>query len=105
MADISPIPTLSPLAAAFAGPEARPLEGFWHGAYIRLRRNRLAFIAAIYLMALLVVAVVGPYLLPYRYDQQQYESVRSGASPTTVNNTGAFVRLRMISIVRSADSM
>ena len=78
MADISPIPTLSPLAAAFAGPEARPLEGFWHGAYIRLRRNRLAFIAAIYLMALLVVAVVGPYLLPYRYDQQQYESVRSG---------------------------
>ncbi len=80
MADSSAAPRPSVLAAAFGGPEARPIEGFWHGALVRLRRNKLATIAGFYLIVLVLIAIVGPALLPYRYDEQQYEAVNAPPS-------------------------
>lgn len=41
----------------------------WKDAWRRLRRNRLAMLGSIFLIAMLLAVVLGPMLLPYTYDQ------------------------------------
>lgn len=50
-----------------------PMEAgtsLWADAWRRLRRNRLALFGAIMLVVVLVFSVVGPWLVPYSYDEQ-----------------------------------
>jgi oligopeptide transport system permease protein len=50
-----------------AGPE--PGHSLWSDAWHRLRRNRLAAGGAVVLVALAVACIVGPWLSPYGYEE------------------------------------
>ena len=44
--------------------------GFWGDAWRRLRKNRVALVSAALILAVIALAVVGPYLTPYAADGQ-----------------------------------
>jgi len=50
--------------------EAERGTSLWKDAWRRLRKNRMAAIGACVLTAIVVLAVVGPWLSPYAYDDQ-----------------------------------
>ncbi len=50
----------------------------WQDAWLRLRRNKLAMIGAGYLIAMIIVALLTPWIAPYAYDAQD---LRLGATP------------------------
>lgn len=55
----------------FAGQEiVRPSSTYWQDAWRRLRRHRLAMIGLSVVILLFLIAVFGPMLSPYTYDQQ-----------------------------------
>jgi len=59
--------------AAAAVHEAETPEAgasLWHDAFIRLRKNRLAMFGAATLTLVVIVSVIGPFLSPYTYDEQ-----------------------------------
>jgi oligopeptide transport system permease protein len=62
-------------AAVAAAPLARAQVGLWSDAWRRLRRNRLALLAAIYLLVLVSVALVSLVYTPYPMS-------RTGVGPT-----------------------
>jgi oligopeptide transport system permease protein len=43
---------------------------FWGDAWRRLKRNRVAMTAAVFIVLLFVFAFAGPFLVPYSYDEQ-----------------------------------
>ncbi|MBI4522787.1 MAG: ABC transporter permease [Deltaproteobacteria bacterium] len=46
-----------------------PQKGYWRVVWRRFRRHRLAYAGLLFFAALLFLAAVGPYLLPYQLDQ------------------------------------
>lgn len=48
----------------------RPSVTFWQDGWRRLRENRGAMVGLFIIAFLLAAAIFGPYVLPYRYDQQ-----------------------------------
>jgi oligopeptide transport system permease protein len=76
--------TIQPLAAPsgmVAEPLAREQVGLWTDAWRRLRRNRLALVSAAYLMALVLVALVGIVYTPYPYAHQGVDLPYAGPGP------------------------
>jgi len=59
-------PGLAP-AEAYVDTLAREQTSLWGDAWRRLRRNRLALAAAIFLVLLILVAIVGQFWTPYSY--------------------------------------
>ncbi|WP_341938094.1 ABC transporter permease [Marinimicrobium sp. C2-29] len=45
-------------------------SSLWHDAFVRLRRNRLAMMSLVFLVALVLVALATPWLAPYSYEEQ-----------------------------------
>ncbi len=45
-------------------------SSLWHDAFVRLRRNRLAMISLVFLVALVLIALATPWLAPYSYEEQ-----------------------------------
>lgn len=45
-------------------------SSLWHDAFVRLRRNRLAMISLVFLVALVLIALLTPWLAPYSYEEQ-----------------------------------
>jgi ABC-type dipeptide/oligopeptide/nickel transport system permease subunit len=60
--------------------EANAIESLWRQALRRLAKNRVAVVAAVFLILLSIVAVIGPFLLPYEYQQQDHSAVTEGPS-------------------------
>ena len=50
-------------------------RGLWDDARRRLMRNRAAVTGALVLASLIVLAIVGPWLVPYRYDEINKDDV------------------------------
>jgi len=50
-------------------------RGLWDDARRRLARNRAAVTGAVVLCVLIVLAIVGPWLVPYRYDEINKDDV------------------------------
>jgi oligopeptide transport system permease protein len=50
----------------------------WQDAWHRLRRNKLAMIGACYLIAMIIMALLTPWIAPYAYDAQD---LRLSATP------------------------
>jgi oligopeptide transport system permease protein len=74
------------------------VEGFWGGAFRRLRRNKLAFGSGIFIIALALTAIILPELMSTKYSDQNYDAVTQGASwahPMGTDQLGRdlFVRL------------
>jgi oligopeptide transport system permease protein len=62
------------MATRTATIDAAPLRtrpaSLWRDAFGRLIRNRLAIVGGIIVLTLLTLAVIGPYIAPFPYDQQ-----------------------------------
>ena len=54
---------------------ARPAAGLWRDAWGRLRKNKLAMIGFVMVVALIIIAIIGPYIAPYPYQQQDLKAV------------------------------
>lgn len=63
-----------------AAPLARAQVGLWTDAWRRLRRNRLALIASVYLTALVAIALVAVIWTPYRMSATGVGPVYGGPS-------------------------
>src|SRR5829696_3255431 len=62
--------------------QPRPATGLWRDAFGRLRKNRLAMVGLIAVIILLLVAIFGPFLAPYPYQQQDLQAViKNGGRP------------------------
>lgn len=46
---------------------SRPSLNYWQDGWRRLKKNRVAFIGLILILVYIVLAIVGPYMLPYEY--------------------------------------
>jgi len=70
-----------------AKPKAAP--GQWREAFGRLRRNRLAMIGLIAVIALFTIALIGPYIAPYPYTEQDLTAVvKNGGQPLPAFSPG-----------------
>jgi oligopeptide transport system permease protein len=74
--------------AAEAALPARPAASLYRDAVERLLRNRLAIVGAAIVLFLIGVAVVGPLLAPYAYDQTSTEQVREFRGPLNPGQGG-----------------
>lgn len=48
----------------------RPSMTYWQDAWRRLKMNKVAMASLIFLIFLGIMAIIGPYLLPYKYSDQ-----------------------------------
>lgn len=81
------------------GRKADEIEGLWRAAFRRLRRNKLAVISLWFIAFLAVVAIVGPFLMPYSYAEQNYDLVTQGPSwahPMGTDQLGRDVLTRLV---------
>ena len=53
----------------------RPATGLWRDAWSRLRKNKLAMIGFVLVSLLIIIAIIGPYIAPYPYQQQDIKAV------------------------------
>jgi len=75
------------------------VEGFWTGAYRQFRKNSLARIAAVFIIAIAVIAVVVPFLLPQTYAEQDLSVTLQGPSwahPMGTDELGRDLMTRLI---------
>lgn len=59
---------------------ARPSTTYWQDAWRRLRKNGLAMVGLFFIVLLLLVAIAGPWLCPYKYFDQDYSNTYSPPS-------------------------
>lgn len=81
------------------GRKADEIEGLWKSAFRRLRKNKLALVSLWFIVLLVLVAIFGPYLLPYSYAQQNYDLVTQGPSwahPMGTDQLGRDVLTRLV---------
>lgn len=77
----------------------REIEGLWSAAFRRLRKNKLALISMWFLLALMLVAMFGPMLIPYSYSAQDYGLVTQGPSwahPMGTDQLGRDIMARLV---------
>jgi oligopeptide transport system permease protein len=53
----------------------RATTGLWRDAFGRLRKNKLAMVGFVLVALLIVIAIIGPYIAPYPYQQQDLKAV------------------------------
>ena len=58
--------------------DAEKGSSLWHDAWLRLRKNKLAFFGGSVLLFMIVVALLTPWIAPYSYEAQNLDL---GASP------------------------
>lgn len=81
------------------GRKADDIEGLWKAAFRRLRKNKLALISLWFIVFLVLVAIFGPYLVPYSYSQQNYDLVTQGPSwahPMGTDDLGRDILARLV---------
>lgn len=72
--------TTLPIPAAPVATTRRVSGSFWHAAWYRYRRNRLALVAGAVAVAILAVGILAPYIAPYKDAATDLSSVLAGAS-------------------------
>jgi oligopeptide transport system permease protein len=82
-----------------AGPS---IEGFWRAAFGRLRKNRLAFGSAIFIIAIAVTAIFLPMVFSSTYAHQDYNAVTKGPTWAHPMGTDQLGRDEMIRLVYGA---
>lgn len=63
------------VAQASGRENVREIESLWQQAFRRLRKNKLALISMWFIVFLFLVAIFGPYIIPYDYAKQDYSAV------------------------------
>jgi ABC-type dipeptide/oligopeptide/nickel transport system permease subunit len=59
---------------------ARPSSSFWHAAWYRYKRNRLALISGVVAILILLVAALASFIAPYGYATQNLGAALTGPS-------------------------
>lgn len=61
-----------PMNRASVSAEAivRPKLSYWQDAALRLRKNKLAVLALIVILLIVLLSIIGPHLTPYSYEKQ-----------------------------------
>jgi oligopeptide transport system permease protein len=49
----------------------RPSISFWMDAWLRLKKNKIAVASGVYVIALILVAAIGPEVIHYNYEEQE----------------------------------
>lgn len=57
-----------------------PSLGYWQDAWLRLKKDKVAMGGLIFIIFLLIIAIVGPMLCSYAYDEQDYIAVNQAPS-------------------------
>ncbi|WP_077368499.1 ABC transporter permease [Anaerosalibacter sp. Marseille-P3206] len=58
----------------------RPSLTYWADAWRRLKENKLAIVSLIILLAVVVMAFLGPKMRPWEYDFQDFSAINKGPS-------------------------
>ena len=53
----------------------RPSISYWQNAYMKIKADKLAVIGFIIIFLMFLLAVFGPIISPYTYEQQDYEAI------------------------------
>lgn len=64
----------------------------WQDAWVRLRKNRLAMFGLVFLVFVLLLCIVIPWLTPYGYEEQDLRLGATGPSPSHWLGTDTFGR-------------
>ena len=94
-----PLRTTPGQRAVLAERALRPIEGFWGGAFARLRRHRLALVSAVFILVVAAAAVVVPFFAPTDYADQNYDVIYQGPSwshPMGTDQLGRDVFVRLV---------
>ena len=51
----------------------RPNIGYWADAWRRLKKNKVAMVSLVLLIIIIGMALIGPFLSPYAFDEQNYD--------------------------------
>lgn len=89
----------APQPATTVEREVHEIESLWRSAMRRLVRNRVAMVSGIFLILLILVAIIGPFVLPYQYSQQNYDVVTQGPSaahPMGTDQLGRDILTRLV---------
>jgi oligopeptide transport system permease protein len=74
-------------------------EGYWAGAFRRLRRNKIAFASAIFIIVITLAAIIVPEIYPRTYAEQNYDAVTAKPSlsyPMGTDQLGRDVFIRLV---------
>lgn len=66
----------------------RPPASLWRDALERLLKNRLAILGGIIVILLVLLAVIGPFITPYEYNQTDIATVREFRGPANPGQNG-----------------
>jgi ABC-type dipeptide/oligopeptide/nickel transport system permease subunit len=72
--------TAVPLPAAPVATAPRASGSFWHAAWYRYRKNRLALVAGVVVVVILLVGILAPLLAPYGDSSIDLTATLSGAT-------------------------
>jgi oligopeptide transport system permease protein len=89
----------TPDRPALEARDVHEIESLWRSAFRRLARNKVAVVSAIFLGLLILIAIVGPYLLPYGYAEQNHDAVRQRPSwdhPMGTDQLGRDILARLV---------
>lgn len=89
----------APKSAATVERDANEIESLWRSAMRRLVKNRVAMVSGVFLILLILVAIIGPFLLPYDYAEQNYDVVTqapSAAHPMGTDQLGRDILTRLV---------
>lgn len=70
----------------------RPSVSYWEYAFGRIKRNKLAVIGFVFIFLMILLAIFGPILSPYSYDQQDYSVINKPPSADHWFGTDKFGR-------------
>ncbi|MDD4657850.1 MAG: ABC transporter permease [Eubacteriales bacterium] len=79
--------------------EARPSITYWQDAWRRLKKNPLAMASLIFIALLVLTAIVGPFLSPYSYSDQDFTKINlkpCWAHPFGTDNLGRDILVRTL---------
>jgi oligopeptide transport system permease protein len=74
--DFSPTPDVTEVC------QARPHHTLWGDAWIRLRRNKLAVVGAVFILIVALAAIFAPLITKFSFDKQDYNSILQQPSST-----------------------
>jgi oligopeptide transport system permease protein len=78
------------------------VNSLWSDAFRRLRKNRLAFVSAFFIIALLLLAIIVPMLASTTYADQNYDAITQSPSSSHLMGTDQLGRDILIRLVFGA---
>jgi oligopeptide transport system permease protein len=71
--------------------QAKPAASLWSDAFARLRKNKLSMIGLVMVIFLLFIAIVGPFITPYNYQDQDLVAVVANKGQPLPPMTGGHI--------------